>query len=126
MEAIPFRVERLVTDTVRVNAKFDVRRAVKGEMIHAITVSLTTQIPAYVDRKEDYIQVHTNWIQAVKDRWLPAWLKKKFPIRTTSIPTLQVTTTILCPYFGEKMNGRYISYFATEGPKLMERVRRER
>jgi len=42
------------------------------------------------------IEYPENWIEGIKARWFPAWLKKRFPVRLVSH---SITTRTLYPHF---------------------------
>jgi len=67
------------------------------------TGNLLVQLEAHIlSLPEERLEIHrrwpANWIEAVKDRWLPRWLKRRWPVRYEYLDVDRTIYKAVCPH----------------------------
>lgn len=78
---------------------------------------LVTQLKVYVygvQHIEEYVTYPETWVDAVKVRFFPKWLLKRYPGKMVS---KAVTITRICPHLNMKAQGRHLDWVAWKPKK---------
>lgn len=87
------KVMEVVLDRLSLRAQAMISRYELDKVIHNPEMLLETRLDqlvvllrAEVYGKEESVEVEwpDGWVQALKDRWLPRWAKKRWPVRMQS------------------------------------------
>lgn len=100
--------ERFTASVVALGARFDIAPAVFEHMTIAkhedwIADRLIYTIKTYIlGAGEEHVDCDVrwpaNWWEAVKDRWLPAWAKRRWPVRYTKHIIHRTFYRAMCPH----------------------------
>jgi hypothetical protein len=78
----PIKLNRIKLMAQRVLSEKQIDALVDIEQIESERFLLSMVARLYAD--DEYSETITypeNWVEAIKDRWLPEWLKVRFPVR---------------------------------------------
>lgn len=88
-----------------------VREMIAGRMVAALQ--------GYVYSKEvreevkGSVQFPATWVQALKERWLPRWILRRYPVRYSSSP-VRITHVHVCPHINVKSDSPHIYWLCEE------------
>ena len=85
-------------------------------LVLQLTTSLAEQKTSYETKP---VYRPENWWEAVKERFLPLWARKKWPIKMETISTEIANLTKLCPHLKSHDQDCY-RFFTFEAPLFKE------
>lgn len=62
-------------------------RMVYNHVTREVTIGLLRKLLTDSKEVNEVIEVPTNWLEALKERWLPSWILRRWPVKTRKIET---------------------------------------
>ncbi len=85
--------------------------AAKDELV----VSLTSYIYGLLDdRIKIYEEYPEDWWQAFKERWFPAWILRRYPVKYRVIDIDRKIYKAVCPHVNKPDNGSHFTWLASK------------
>ena len=117
--AMELHLDQRDLDLLGPNAKLAYYRNLMGELVY----QLTTLFLSREERVDIDERWPADWIEAVKERWAPAWFLRRWPVRYRTLSVHRVIPVNICPHIAVRENQRHLEFILYGPTTLDERGR---
>jgi hypothetical protein len=85
LKAHRFRAVHMIDRELLERCSFRVRDDLIEDTLHRLTLELETHIYGKSHPEKHVIRFPENWLESLKERFAPSWLREKYPVRYTQV-----------------------------------------
>ncbi len=121
LEKVRFSCRRYVDIRVLEDVKLEAfMDGIAQQMVAQLVASILGKCEDHEESQP--LVIPADWWQAVRERWLPSWWLKRYPVKTKRLMLVKKTTYWrICPHVNIPTRERHLEFLAQIPPTQVER-----